>query len=60
MQEPRDFIAATLLFIHIVGPYVRQAVVVAGGIKATRDLAQILYPYFQGDINSGTKMYARI
>lgn len=45
LQEPRDFIAATLLFIHIVGPYVGQAVAVAGGIKATRDLAQILYNF---------------
>lgn len=45
LQEPRDFIAATLLFIHIVGPFVGQAVAVAGGIKATRDLAQILYNF---------------
>ena len=45
LQEPRDFIAATLLFIHIVGPYLEQAAVVAGGIKAIRDLAQILYNF---------------
>jgi hypothetical protein len=42
IQESRDFIAATLLFIHVVGPYLGKAVVVAGGIKATCDLAQIL------------------
>src|SRR3981081_104050 len=45
LQEPRDFIAATLLFIHILGPYLGQAAAVAGGIKATRDLAQILYNF---------------
>src|SRR6266581_4397048 len=45
LQEPRDVIAATLLLIHLVGPYVPQAVAVAGGIKATRDLAQILYNF---------------
>ena len=45
LQEPKDLIAATLLFIHVVGPYLEQAAVVAGGIKATRDLAQILYDF---------------
>jgi len=46
LQEPKDLIAATLLFIHVVGPYLGQAAVVAGGIKATRDLSQILYDFF--------------
>jgi hypothetical protein len=45
LQEPKDVIAATLLFIHIVGPYVTQAVAVASGIKATRDIAQIIYDF---------------
>jgi hypothetical protein len=45
LQEPRDIIAATLLFIYIVGPYLGQAAAVAGGIKATHDLAQILYNF---------------
>ncbi len=45
LQEPKDLIAATLLLIYIVGPYVGQAVAVAGGIKAARDLAQILYSF---------------
>jgi Trk-type K+ transport system membrane component len=45
LQEPRDLIAATLLFIHFVGPYLGQATAVAGGIKTTRDLAQILYNF---------------
>jgi hypothetical protein len=46
LQEPRDLVAATLLFIHIVGPYLEQGVTIAGGIKATHDLAQILYDFF--------------
>ncbi|SRR5258708_2471051 len=45
LQEPRDPIAATLLFIHIVGPYLGQAAAVAGGIKAIHDLAQMLYTF---------------
>ncbi len=45
LQEPRDFIAATLLFIYIVGPYLGQAAAIAGGIKATRDLAQIIHNF---------------
>src|SRR6266516_954941 len=46
LQEPRDVVAATLLFIHVVAPYLGQAAAVAGSIKATRDLAQILYHFF--------------
>jgi len=45
LQEPKDLIAPTLLFIHMVGPYLGQAASVAGGIKAMRDLAQILYEF---------------
>jgi hypothetical protein len=45
LQEPRDFLAATLLFIHIVGPYVGQAVAVAGGINTVHDLAQNIYDF---------------
>ncbi len=45
LREPKDLIAATFLFIHVVGPYVGQAAVIAGGIKAIRDLAQILYDF---------------
>jgi len=45
LQAPKDFIAATLLFIHVVGPYLGEAVAIAGGIKATRDLAQIIYDF---------------
>src|SRR5258706_15462137 len=49
LQEPRDLVAATLLFIqigHVVGPYVEQGVAIASGIKVARDLAQILYDFF--------------
>jgi hypothetical protein len=45
LREPKDFVAATLLFIHVVEPYMVQAAAIAGGIKATRDLAQTLYDF---------------
>ena len=45
LHEPKDLIAVTLLFFHIVGPYLGEAAVVAGGVKATRELAQILYDF---------------
>jgi hypothetical protein len=45
LREPKDIIAVTLLFIHVVGPYLAQAVAVAGGIKAIDDLAQIIYDF---------------
>ena len=41
LQEPKDVFAATLLFIHVIGPSLEQIAAVAGGIQATRDLAQI-------------------
>jgi hypothetical protein len=41
LQEPRDSIAATLLFIFIVG----QAVTIAGGINTIHDLAQNIYDF---------------
>jgi hypothetical protein len=45
LQEPRDLIAATLLFLSLVGPHLGQAAAIAGGLKATHDLAQILYNF---------------
>lgn len=45
LQEPKDIIAPTLLFIHIVGPYLGQAAAVAGSIKAICDLAQVIYDF---------------
>jgi hypothetical protein len=45
LQEPKDVLAATLLFIHVIGPSLEQIAAVAGGIQATRDLARILYNF---------------
>lgn len=38
-------IAATQLFLHFATPFVGQLATIGGGIKATRDLAQILYDF---------------
>lgn len=45
LQEPKDFIAPTLLFLHIAAPYMVQLAAIGGGIKATRDIAQIIYDF---------------
>jgi len=45
LREPKDLIAATLLFIHVVGPYAIQAVTIAGGINTIHDLAQTIYDF---------------
>jgi hypothetical protein len=45
LQEPRDPIAATLLFLHFVGPHLGQIAAIGGGIKATRDIAKIIYDF---------------
>jgi hypothetical protein len=45
LREPKDIVAATLLLIHVVGPYLGEAVAIAGGIKAARELAQIIYDF---------------
>src|SRR5437667_10772057 len=42
LREPKDLLAATLLFISVAGPYVGQAVTVAGGINTIHDLAQTI------------------
>jgi hypothetical protein len=42
LREPKDLLAATLLFITIAGPYVAQAVTVAGGINTIHDLAETI------------------
>ncbi len=42
LQEPRDVIAATLLFLHVAAPYLEQLAAVGGGIKAIYDIATIL------------------
>src|SRR5436309_1336700 len=43
LRQPKDLLAATLLFIQVAGPYVGQAVTIAGGINTIHDLAQTLY-----------------
>jgi len=43
LREPKDLLATTLLFIQVTGPYVGQAVTVAGGINTLHDLAQTIY-----------------
>ena len=45
LQEPKDLITPTLLFIQAVGLYVGQAAAIAGGIVATRDLAKIIHGF---------------
>ena len=45
LQEPKDIVAPTLLFIQIVGPYIVQAVAVAGGINTLHELAQTVYTF---------------
>lgn len=45
LREPKDLLAATLLFITVAGPYVGQAVTVAGGINTIHDLAQNIYDF---------------
>lgn len=45
LREPKDLLAATLLFITAVGPYVEQAITFAGGINTLHDLAQNIYHF---------------
>ncbi len=45
LRERKDLLAATLLFLSVAGPYVGQAVTVAGGINTIHDLAQTIYTF---------------
>ncbi len=45
LQEPKDFITPALLFIHLVAPHLGQIAAIGGGIKATRDIAKIIYDF---------------
>ena len=45
LQEPKDFITPTLLLLHVAVPYLVQLAAIGGGIKATRDIAQIIYDF---------------
>lgn len=40
LQEPKDLLAETLLLITVAGPYVGQAITVAGGINTIHDLVE--------------------
>jgi len=42
LQEPKDFMTPTLLFLHVAAPYLEQLAAVGGGIKAIYDIATIL------------------
>lgn len=45
LQEPKDLLAATLLFIQVVGPYIGQAVAVAAGINTFHELAHTIFAF---------------
>jgi hypothetical protein len=45
LQEPKDFVTPTLLFLHIVAPHLGQLAAIGGGIKATHDIAKIIYDF---------------
>ena len=45
LQEPRDLVSATLLFLHFATPIMGQVAVIGGGIKATHDVAKIIYDF---------------
>ena len=45
LREPRDLVAATLLFIHVAVPIMRDIAIVGGAIKATHDVAKIIHDF---------------
>jgi len=45
LQEPKDFITPTPLFIHLVAPHLGQLAAIGGGIKATHAIAKIIYDF---------------
>src|SRR5436305_1512823 len=45
LQEPKDFLTPTLLFLHVAAPYLGQLAAVGGGIKALHESAKILYDF---------------
>jgi len=45
LQEPRDLVAPTLLFIHVAIPLMKDIAVVGGAIKATNDVAKIIHDF---------------
>ncbi len=59
LQEPRDLVAATLLFIHVAVPIMRDIAIAGGAIKTTHDVAKIihdfLHPVGKEKTNAGGK-----
>jgi hypothetical protein len=45
LQEPKDILAASLLFLSFAGPYIGQAVTVAGAVNTFHELAQTIYAF---------------
>lgn len=45
LQEPKDLITPTLLFLHVVAPHLGQLAAIGGGIKATHDIAKMIYDF---------------
>lgn len=45
LQEPKDFITPILLFVHVIAPHLGQLAAIGGGIKATHDIAKIIYDF---------------
>ena len=45
LQEPKDLITPTLLILHVVAPHLEQLASIGGGIKATYDIAKIVYDF---------------
>jgi hypothetical protein len=45
LQEPKDLITPTLLFLHIAAPYLAQLAAVGEGVKVIHDIAKTLYDF---------------
>lgn len=45
LQEAKDLLATTLLFLSITGPYISQAVTIAGEMNTLHELAQTIYAF---------------
>jgi hypothetical protein len=45
LREPKDLLAATLLFVSLAGPYISEAVTIASDINTFHELAQTIYAF---------------
>jgi hypothetical protein len=45
LQEPKDLLTPTLLFLSIAGPYVNQAITIAGGMNTLHEFVQTIYAF---------------